>query len=440
LVQAFNVASHRKSPALLSRKMARIDTTLTEASQMGDTTHMIESQSLSEVPQSPQKCNSGNLGDMLTAMVEQSGQLASEEPALPDSPIKRLHQEYNHLQAKQLQSYVSPPTSPSHGTPSTSNAGRREDICLKDLVEREIKAAQDLEQRRSQSIEPGSQYRSQSLYALQISPTEPLQRRVSEPATKPGHSQSQQDPVDAVMTDPAVSRMSDRPKAAGPINQDQVNALLTDSALRQLNELVNQEQVNQWEQSTLDPGCSQPGASSQCDRVDTLSKQVNHLQKELEKMEETLQQSTESELVALQELEKMEGQKAACAETHAREIAALENTLTSITSENKALKEALAVAMGRNPQKLTPSGVLAGNPRLSGVPDNVERLMISAERVMFSTFVHSGISNLSVTSHSSGSATTEAPCSEPEEGARTPPPTRTPPLVPRMGGCMALWP
>jgi len=253
LVQAFNVASHRKSPALLSRKMARIDTTLTEASQMGDTTHMIESQSLSEVPQSPQKCNSGNLGDMLTAMVEQSGQLASEEPALPDSPIKRLHQEYNHLQAKQLQSYVSPPTSPSHGTPSTSNAGRREDICLKDLVEREIKAAQDLEQRRSQSIEPGSQYRSQSLYARQISePTasslqrqisEPRQRRVSEPTADPGHSQSQQDPVDDLMTDPALSRLSDSPKAAGPINQDQVNALLTDSALRQLNELVNQEQA-----------------------------------------------------------------------------------------------------------------------------------------------------------------------------------------------------
>lgn len=356
--------------------MARLDPAWTAASHLGDH-HIIDSQSPSEGLQTVQKYDSGNLADMLTAMVEQSGQLVSEKAAAPDSPIKRLSQEFNQLQAKQLQSYVSVPRekdSLSHSMPSTSVAGRREDIGLRDLVEREIKAAQDLEQRRSQSIEPGSQYRSQSLFARM-------------PTSNPGHSQSQQDRVDALMADPALSQLNDRPKLAGSSNQDRVNALLTDPALRRLNEQPKT-----------------PGASSQSDRVETLLKQVNHLQKELEKMEEALQHSTESELVALQELEKMEGEKAACAAAHAREIASLENVLTSIRSDNKTLKEALAVAMERSPQKLSPSGV----------PDDVERVMISS-------LIHSGFSDLSITSHSSGSASTETPSSEPEERARSPP-------------------
>jgi len=274
-------------------------------------------QSLSEVPVPVHRQNSASLEDMLTALVDE-GRQARNEPA---RPIDRLQHEnaslIERLQANQLRSYVPAPLAHddllSQTLPCVPSGRLKSspgvDVGLQDLVEREIKAARELEERKSQNIERSSQYRSQSVAPSGI---------------------------------------------------------------------------------TLARGITAERVGSPWERVDSLLAKVNELQKEMEKMDEALQHSTE-------ENSRLATEKAVCVEAHERDVASLENMLTSIMSENKTLKEALVVAMEKNPPKLRPSGV----------PDDVERLMIS-------TLIENGISNTPSTptmsqSTGSGSVSTETP-------------------------------
>lgn len=355
----------------------------------------------------------------MAALVEQSGVQVRNEP--PPSPIERLHHEYSQLKAKQQRSHIHSPLAEdqlNETITSQSSEKNRERVSLQDLVEREMKASRELEQRRSQSIQPGSQFRSQTpgLYRSQSmdprgkapipgyhgslqtpdqglaplsSDFEAFKKSVSRGLSAGGMTQKSSLPQSpAPVFDPTWCRAPSPTRSASP-------APIFDPTW------VTQSVSPPPPQGLAQHGKPQSGAmlsqnmttrhNGQLDRVDALVAQVNALQQEMENMEDALQQATD-------EASKLAEEKAACVKAHARDVADFEKMLTSVKAENKTLKEALSVAMDKNPHKLAPSGV----------SDPVEKVMIS-------TLIHSGISNMSSSPLSSGSVSTEPPPS-PQEG------------------------
>lgn len=378
-----------------------------------------QSHCLSDV-QAPVQTQNSNLDDMMAVLVEQSGVQVRNEP--PPSPIERLHREYSQLKAKQQRSLVPSPLAEdelNETITSQSSGKNRENVSLQDLVEREMKASRELEQRRSQSIEPGSQFRSQTMDKYRSQSMDPrgkaptplgsygslrtphqslaplssdfdaFKKSVSQGLAAGGMTQSvsslPQSP--APLFDPTWCRAPSPPRPASP-------APLFDPTWAT-------QSVSPLPQNLAPRGKTQSGAprsqtmaarrNGQLDRVDALVEQVNALQKEMENMEDALQQATE-------EATKLAEEKASCVKAHERDVAEFEKMLISVNAENKTLKEALSLAMEKNPHKLTPSGV----------PDRVERVMIS-------TLIHSGISNMSSSPVSSGSVSTETPPSPQED-------------------------
>jgi len=122
--------------------------------------------------------------------------------------------------------------------------------------------------------------------------------------------------------------------------------------------------------------------------------QVKELYKELEEMDTALQESRRQN-------RKLKEDKDQCIAAHERDVASLEHMLKSVMEENQKLQEALKVAVGKKPPKLTPRGM----------PEEMERTMIS-------NLIQSGISATpsSLRSVGSPSASTGTPPStaEPE--------------------------
>lgn len=354
----------------------------------------------------------------MAALVEQSGVQVRNEP--PPSPIERLHHEYSQLKAKQQRSHIHSPLAEdqlNETITSQSSEKNRERVSLQDLVEREMKASRELEQRRSQSIQPGSQFRSQTPGLYRSQSMDPRGK-----APIPGYHGSLQTPdqgLAPLSSDfEAFKKSVSRGLAVGGMTQKsslpQSPAPLFDptwcrapsptrpaSPVPIFDPTWVTQSVSPLPQGLAPHGKPQSGAllsqnmttrhNGQLDRVDALVAQVNALQQEMENMEDALQQATD-------EASKLAEEKAACVKAHARDVAEFEKMLTSVKAENQTLKEALSVAMDKNPHKLTPSGV----------PDPVEKVMIS-------TLIHSGISNMSSSPLSSGSVSTESP-SSPQEG------------------------
>lgn len=129
-------------------------------------------------------------------------------------------------------------------------------------------------------------------------------------------------------------------------------------------------------------------------RTDSSSEaQVKELYKELEEMDNALQESR-------RENSKLKEDKDQCIAAHERDVASLEHMLKSVMDENQKLQEALSVAVGKKPPKLTPRGM----------PEAIERTMIS-------NLIQSGISGTPSSLRSAGS---------PSASTGTPPSTAEP--------------